>query len=114
MLGFQSLPTDEIRDPYLSQINLLLEPYHAWHSFLDKFIYLSPQDPGYVVDWRCEAEERMKARGLPGMTSSEVKNYAEMFLPAYEIYGPVLADQLLPGVSSLKIEIAKNRLPVKK
>jgi D-glycerate 3-kinase len=112
MLGFQTLNPDRIQDPNLSQINYLLEQYSAWSSYLDEFIYLCPQDPGYVLDWRIEAEERMKARGLPGMTASDVRDYAQLFLPAYEIYGPVLAERLLPGVSSLRIEIGKNRLPV--
>ena len=113
MLGFPSLSPDRIQDPNLSQINYLLENYGAWSSFLDEFVYLYPQDPYFVLDWRIEAEERMKARGLTGMTDKEVREYAELFLPAYEMYGPVLAEQLLPGVSSLKIEIGKNRLPVK-
>jgi D-glycerate 3-kinase len=112
MLGFQKLPPERIQNRHLSQINSLLVEYQAWHRFLDDFVYLYPENPGYVIAWRSEAEARMKARGLPGMTSSEVRNYAEMFLPAYELYGPVLTDQLLPGVSSIKIEIGKNRLPV--
>lgn len=111
MLGFRPLPSSQISDPHLSKINTLLENYQGWHQFLDNFIYIYPQDPVFVVDWRTEAEERMKAQGLSGMSLTEVRSYAEKFLPAYRLYGPPLHDDPPSTSSFLKIQIGKNRLP---
>jgi len=112
MLGFRPLSPDAITDPHLQQINRLLDQYTGWHSLLDSFVYIRPDDPAHVLDWRSEAEERMKAKGLPGMSASEVRAYAEKFLPAYRLYGPQLVGN--PPVSGgiLQIDIGKNRLPV--
>ncbi len=112
MLGFQPVAPQVVTDPHLQQINKLLGQYTAWHSLLDNFVYIRPDDPAHVLEWRSEAEERMKAKGLPGMSASEVRAYAEKFLPAYRMYGPQLA--LTPPVSQgfLQIDIGKNRLPL--
>ena len=112
MLGFRPLSPSSVTDPHLQQINRLLDQYTHWHSLLDSFVYIRPDDPSHVLDWRSEAEERMKAKGLPGMSASEVRAYAEKFLPAYRLYGPQLA--VNPPVSDgiLQIDIGKNRLPV--
>jgi len=111
MLGFQPLPQDQVQDMQLSKINSLLENYKKWHRFLDSFIYIYPKDPYFVVDWRCEAEERMKAQGLPGMSTIDVRNYAEKFLPAYHLYSPNLIEDPPVTNTYLKIEIGKDRLP---
>jgi D-glycerate 3-kinase len=112
MLGFQPLPPGQLgTDTALTEINSLLAHYRSWHRFINSFIYLCPADPEYVVAWRSEAEERMKAQGLPGMSADEVRAYAEKFLPAYKLYGPALADQP-PAANRLKITIGRDRLPV--
>jgi D-glycerate 3-kinase len=112
MLGFQPLVSDQIAEPHLQRINSLLHPYALWHNLLDSFVYIRPDDPGHVLDWRSEAEERMKAKGLPGMSASEVRAYAEKFLPAYRLYGPHLATNPPTPHSFLSINIGKNRLPI--
>jgi D-glycerate 3-kinase len=112
MLGFQPVSAGLVTDPHLQQINTLLEQYSAWHSLLDSFVYIRPDDPAHVLEWRSEAEERMKAKGLPGMTASEVRAYAEKFLPAYQLYGPQLTRKPPPGHAFLQIDIGKNRLPL--
>jgi len=112
MLGFQPLPEDHVPDAQLHKINALLQDYEHWDRFLDCFVYIHPEDPGFVVEWRCEAEERMKATGVTGMSLTEVRRYAEKFLPAYKLYGPHLLECLPPVSSFLKIEIGRNRLPL--
>ena len=112
MLGFQTLPPDRISDKHLQKINTLLKQYADWHSLLDCFVSLCPEDPVYVIDWRSEAEERMKARGLSGMSASEVRAYAEKFLPAYRLYSPHLSSHPPTPDAYLNICIGKNRLPV--
>ncbi|MGY8813117.1 MAG: hypothetical protein ACKVHQ_00155 [Gammaproteobacteria bacterium] len=112
MLGFQALPPDQIEDKKLLKINTLLEKYHKWHQFLDSFVYLYPEDVDYVVEWRIEAEERMKAKGFTGMTTSEVREYAEKFLPAYRLYSPSLIRNTPTTKNFITIKIGKNRLPI--
>lgn len=92
-------------------IDHFLLPYSAWLEDVDAFIYLKTQDPIYVLEWRKEAEQNMKARGFAGMSEAEVTAYAEKFLPAYERY----AENVMKSQShspSLFFVLAKNRLPV--
>jgi len=112
MLGFRPVSAESIEDPKLARINTLLQPYEHWHRLLDSFIHICPDDPAYVVDWRSEAEERMKAKGLPGMSAAEVRAYAEKFLPAYRLYVPQLVVNPPVPQAHLHVPIGKNRLPV--
>jgi D-glycerate 3-kinase len=112
MLGFQPLAPDQITDNQLGKINSLLSDYDQWHQFLDSFVYLCPENPGFVVDWRSEAEQRMKAQGFAGMSSAEVQAYAKKFLPAYQLYGPHLATNPPTPLSFLQLIVGKNRLPL--
>lgn len=110
MLGFQ--PVNELNNPQMKVVNSYLEEYKKWHQFLDCFLYIYPEDPEFVINWRCEAEERMKASGLPGMSDIEVKQYAEKFIPAYKLYGTGLYRKAPVDEPYLKIKINKHRLPV--
>lgn len=112
MLGFQPLPLEKLADTRLVQINTLLKQYDKWHKLLDSFVYLYPEDPAYVIDWRSEAEAHMKSTGLTGMSVTEVRTYAEKFLPAYQLYGPQLAVNPPTPQAFLPIRIGRNRLPV--
>lgn len=110
MLGFHSVADDQLLEPSLKELNRLLNGYEAWWTEIDALIQLKPQDYRYVVDWRVEAEERMKAAGKTGMTEAEARAYVTTFLPAYELY--------LDGVSlpreaaKLIIEIGRDRMPI--
>ena len=112
MLGFQPIQQELIPDIHLNKINSLLKDYDRWYQFLDGFLYLYPEDPEVVIDWRTEAEENMKANGLPGMSKAEVRNYTEKFLPAYNLYGQHLIENPPTMDGYLYIKIGKNRLPV--
>lgn len=106
MLGFQK--ADGLADPHLRVINEFLPAYKAWTDQLKAFIWLEPEEARYVLEWRVEAEERMKAEGRPGMSRSEIEAYISKFIPAYETY--------LPGLKGvhpmLHLIIGKNRLPL--
>lgn len=84
-LGFQ--PKDQITgDVALAEINEELRSYQVLMSLMDGLIYLKPENPEDVVDWRIEAEEKMKASGKSGMTLEQVRHYINQFLPAYREY----------------------------
>ena len=106
MLGYQPA-TKLISNSALNEINQLLANYDQWWNLLDAMIQLKPKDYRYVLDWRVEAEEKMKASGKSGMTTEEIKAYINTFLPAYEMYLPQLAERS----GDLIIEIGKDRNP---
>lgn len=86
MLGFEPVPADRLPDPRLAFCNHALADYDRWHRLLDAFIVLRPVDWHYVVDWRIEAEENMKAAGKPGLSRADIEDYVRRFLPAYETW----------------------------
>jgi len=107
MLGFH--PATTIADPALREINRRLNGYERWWSKIDALIQLKPRNYRFVIDWRVEAEEQMKASGRSGMTDAEVRDYVRSFLPAYEVYLPGLS---FPNAERfLVVEIDRDRLP---
>lgn len=86
MLGFEPVPDAELPDPRLAFPNQALARYQAWYQHLDAFIVLRPIDWNYVVKWRVEAEENMKAQGKPGLSREAIEDYVRRFLPAYAVW----------------------------
>ncbi len=87
MLGYSPVPEASLQDRDLIEPNRALASYARWHELLDAFIVLRARDPRYVLDWRVQAEEAMKARGLPGLDRAAIEDYIRRFLPAYATYG---------------------------
>lgn len=111
MLGFRPVPEEELPGEAFRCANRALADYEAWYRQLDGFLQLDPEDPHFVLDWRAETEEKMRAGGKAGMSAEEIRAYAEKFLPAYALYLPRLR-QKAPGPGPvLRVRIAKNRLP---
>ena len=108
MLGFRPRSAT-LADAQLRVVNECLEAYAAWTALLDALIWLEPTDPGFVLDWRAEAEAEARAEGRAGMTDAEVRAFAADFLPAYQTWLPTLRD-LRPG-PVLHITIGRDRLP---
>lgn len=109
MLGFTPQPASPGRE--FSQIDHYLEKYKTWTGLLDAFIVLMPEKKEFVLQWRVEAEEKMKKSGKSGMTTDEVRLYAEKFLPAYERYLPALAQNDPLKEHTLRYQIGFDRLP---
>ncbi|MDA3926842.1 MAG: hypothetical protein PF904_19345 [Kiritimatiellae bacterium] len=112
MLGFRPNPQAEESDPYFVPINEALPKYAEWYAFFDAFIYLHARDHRFVLDWRVEAEENMKAKGLPGMSREEVKAYAAEFMIAYETFSHTISADALGIEQYLEVIIERNRLPI--
>lgn len=100
-----------VGDESFRTINQLLFGYEAWTSELGGFIQLVPEKVEYVIDWRIEAEERMKKQGKQGMSKDEIEKYVRLFLPAYEVYLAELVKSPPVSDNHLVIRIAKDRLP---
>lgn len=107
MLGFRPVADPP---PALRTVNGLLGAYAAWNARLDAMIGLSAPDLPTIVAWRIDAERARRARGAPGLSDEEARDYIERFLPAYETWGPgLLAD---PPVNDwLHIPLDARRAP---
>lgn len=84
MLGF--LPLPKVDDPHLAQINENLKKYSVWHTFIDGYIILKPENFDSIQTWRIEAEKQQKKLKKSGMKFSEVKAFIKKFIPAYKLY----------------------------
>lgn len=87
MLGFEPVADSEIADPYLQIANARLAGYSAWYELIDAWVVMRAVDPEYVLSWRVEAEEKMKAAGKPGLSRADIEDYIRRFLPAYRTWG---------------------------
>jgi D-glycerate 3-kinase len=87
MLGFSPVDEAALPDPALVEPNRALAAYDRWHRLLDAFVSLRAADPTFVLRWRVEAEEAMKASGKPGLSREAIEDYVRRFLPAYALYG---------------------------
>ncbi|HET9373038.1 MAG TPA: hypothetical protein VFO19_22405 [Vicinamibacterales bacterium] len=86
MLGFEPVPEATITDARLVHSNRALAAYDRWHRLLDAFVVLRAIDPRFVLKWRVEAEDAMKAKGLPGLSREDIEDYVRRFLPAYDLW----------------------------
>jgi D-glycerate 3-kinase len=86
MFGFTPVPDARLSDPFLVEPNHALAEYDRWYRLTDAMVALRATDPTFVLRWRVEAEEAMKARGLPGLSREAIEDYVRRFLPAYALY----------------------------
>ena len=111
-LGFTPVPENHIHDESLGEINQLLRAYAEWYDYFDAFIQLKASDIRYTIDWRIEAEQKMRAQGKAGMSDERIRAYIEKSMPAYELYLPGLNDFMLKCSPRLVIEIQRDRTPL--
>ena len=109
MLGFTPVAEASLEDARLAEPNRALAEYERWYRDLDGFVTLRPLDPNYVLRWRVEAEEKMRASGKPGLTREEIEDYVRRFLPAYRTYGGAPAS--IPENRRFTIRLDGERRP---
>ncbi|MDP2273869.1 MAG: hypothetical protein Q8K32_24220 [Archangium sp.] len=88
MLGFTPVPAV---DPLLEVINQKLTAYEAWYRLIDVMVCLRAEDPRFVLRWRTEAEDKVRASGKPALSPAAIEDYVRRFLPAYEKYAATVA-----------------------
>jgi D-glycerate 3-kinase len=108
MLGFMPVSREDLHDPWLVPPNEALADYVRWHRRLDTFVRLRAVDPAFVLRWRVEAEEAMRASGRPALDRAAIEDYISRFLPAYRTWGE--GPPAVPG--TLEIRIDAMRRPV--
>lgn len=109
MLGFTPVPESTLPDPMMAAPNRALAHYAAWYALIDRWIVLRAADPEFVLEWRVEAEERMKASGKPGLSREAIEDYVRRFLPAYRTYATGLANA---RPADLTVTMGSDRTPV--
>jgi D-glycerate 3-kinase len=108
MFGFEPAAESHLPDPRLAYPNRALADYGRWYQHLDAFIVLRPIDWNYVVQWRVEAEENMKAQGKPGLSREAIEDYVRRFLPAYAVWAGRAPARVAPE-RTLVVEIDEQR-----
>jgi D-glycerate 3-kinase len=107
MLGFESVDDASITDEPLKIPNSKLPDYQSWYAEIDAWVILRAVDPAYVLEWRVEAEEKMKASGKPGLSRADIEDYIRRFLPAYKTWGGAPAN--VPAARKLELTISLQR-----
>lgn len=110
MLGFAPVDERELPDPMLAAPNRALAAYTRWTDLVDVWVVLRARDPEYVLTWRVEAEEAMKASGKPGLSREAITDYVRRFLPAYRSYA--CADRLPGHGPRLVLTLDAARRPI--
>ncbi len=108
MLGFSPAPETGLPDPQMAEPNRALANYAAWHAHIDRWVVLRAAEPEFVLEWRVEAEEKMKASGKPGLSREAIEDYVRRFLPAYRTYADGLAAGQPPA---LTVTLGLDRKP---
>lgn len=109
MLGFTAVPETALPDPAMVPSNRALTRYAEWYAHIDQWIVLRAAEPEFVLDWRVEAEEKMKASGKPGLSREAIEDYVRRFLPAYRTYADGRAAGRPPA---LTVTMGRDRKPI--
>jgi D-glycerate 3-kinase len=107
MLGFAAVDDAAIQDRRLIGPNHALRAYARWTRHLDLFVTLRATDARFVIDWRIEAEERMKAAGAAGLDRAAIEDYVRRFLPAYALWDGTIP--AIPGEHRLTLWLDEHR-----
>ena len=110
MLGFAPVDPSALPDPDLTVPNQALADYRRWTDLVDVWVALRAHDPEYVLTWRVEAEEAMKAAGKPGLSREAITDYIGRFLPAYRTYAT--PDRIPGSGSGLTLTLDAERKPI--
>ncbi len=110
MLGFAPVEEATLPDARLAPSNRALAEYERWTEQVDVWVVLRAQDPEYVLAWRVEAEEAMKAAGKPGLSREAIADYISRFLPAYRTYAT--PDRIPGSGPRLVLTLDAQRRPV--
>jgi len=108
MFGYTPVPESSLTDPRLIEPNRALADYERWHRHIDAWIVLRALDPNYVLTWRVEAEERMKASGKPGLSRADIEDYIRRFIPAYQTWGGAPKNVAAERCMELRVNLARQ------
>ena len=111
MLGFSPVDASQVSDSFLVAPNRALAGYDSWYRMIDVFVILRALDWRYVLSWRVEAEEKMKAAGKPGLSREAIEDYVRRFLPAYDLYAGHVDRWPASRTLTLTLDINRRLVP---
>lgn len=100
-------PIDTPEDvAFAQEMNRQLQAYVPLWERLDGLLVLYPQDYHWSVQWRQEAEQKMKAQGKAGMSDDDIQEFVQYFQKSLhpEIFFPPLLKN-----ADLVVEINHDR-----
>ncbi|EQC37944.1 hypothetical protein SDRG_04961 [Saprolegnia diclina VS20] len=71
---------------HLGPVNEALKDFDRIYAELAAMLVIQVPDAHCVYTWREEAEADMRTQGKPGMTSAQVADFVDRFMPAYDAY----------------------------
>ncbi|CEG50459.1 Predicted kinase [Plasmopara halstedii] len=86
-MGFQA-----VEDPVLGMsanmkaVNEELRAFNKFYEELDALIVIQIDNLDWIYDWREQPEQLLREAGKPAMTSDEVRDFVDRFMPAYKTY----------------------------
>jgi len=102
-LGFTSVNDD-------TEIDTCVKNYEQMQHFFDAFISLKPPYYEIAYKWREEAETYVRNTSK-GMTSTEIRSFVNLYMPAYYKYCSAL--HILPhSTPYVIVELDENRKPI--
>lgn len=111
MLGFVPVDAAALTDLDLRAPNEALARYAGWTDRLHALCHLDATDPGFVLDWRVDAERARRERDGRGLDDAQTRAYVERFLPAYATWTPGLRARWPITGACLRIPIGADRQP---
>ncbi len=105
------IQTDRDR-AFALRCNADLHNYLPLWDYLDSLLILLPEDYRYSLEWRLEAEHKLRATGKTGMGDQEITKFVEYFWKALhpQLFIPNLLSETAI-VTKLVIEIGRSHLP---
>ncbi len=97
---------------FAKDMNCALHEYQPLWEELDRLILLNPTDYRLSIQWRQEAEAKMRSAGKPGMSDAEIVEFVEYFWKSLhpELFILPLLDE--PQWVDRVIDIACDHSPV--
>ena len=75
MLGFDPIPSSNVKDKSLLAVNKYLDQYRSLHGVFDGWLVIGLTSIDLVYLWRESAEKSLRTSGKGGMTEKEVKDF---------------------------------------
>lgn len=119
-LGFTPVSNTDTIAPDLVPINRELAKFEELYASLDGIVVIKVDSPDWVYEWREQQEQHLRSSGKPALSSDQVRDFVDRFMPAYKAYLPGLyaptsssndSSRRLSEIPRLVLEIDVTRTP---
>ncbi|TMW68592.1 hypothetical protein Poli38472_006060 [Pythium oligandrum] len=89
-MGFRALESTDGLNENLVPVNDALRDYEELYKALDALVVIRVDSLQWVYKWREEQEQHLREAQKPALSSDQVRDFVDRFMPAYETYLPDL------------------------